>query len=316
MSKNLPAIPAPGSEIDKYEWFQGIVDSLDNAQLAEYAIKAKAWAEVARKARARREHVEYQRIYLRALVEVADTPPPGAGGDQSRPNGRGHSVLPATDLKRAREARWPDGEDQLDSCIEQIESMPEPRLRALVRNVRSQHTPVDLGTLKAFDLILADPPWTYTENVADPTRTLDQHYPTMTLEDIKRLQPPAADDAVLLLWATSPLLRQQLEVIAEWGFTYKTCAVWVKDRAGMGYWFRQQHEFLLLGTKGQPGTPEPAQRPSSVMEAPRGEHSSKPDDIYKTIESMFPHLTRRLEMFARRQREGWLVWGNDAEVQE
>jgi N6-adenosine-specific RNA methylase IME4 len=320
MPSNLPDLPQPGSEVEPYEHFKTFLEAMTTDQLAETAIKAKAYAEVARKARAKREHREYQRIYLRALVELADSPPPGqgvgGGGDHRKHYNRGYSALPPVDMQRAREARWPDGNDHLEDCVETIESMAEPRLRALVRNVRSQHTPVDLGTLKEFDLILADPPWTYTENVADPTRTLDQHYPTMSLEDIKKLHPPAADDAVLLLWATSPLIRQQIDVMAEWGFTYKTQAVWVKDQIGMGYWFRQQHELLLVGTKGSPGAPEPANRPSSIIQGARREHSAKPEHLHDLLNGMFPHLPRKLEMFAREQRPGWVTWGNDAEVQD
>ena len=79
------------------------------------------------------------------------------------------------------------------------------------------------------------------------------HYPTMSLEEIKALDVAAiaADDCVLFLWATAPMLPQALEVMAAWGFAYETQFVWVKDRVGTGYWFRNRHELLLVGVKGE-----------------------------------------------------------------
>jgi N6-adenosine-specific RNA methylase IME4 len=87
--------------------------------------------------------------------------------------------------------------------------------------------------------------------------------------------------------------------------------VWTKPQMGLGWWVRQQHEILLIGTKGTPATPLPADRPRSVLSAPRRRHSQKPDEMYHLIDRMFPHLTDRLEMFARNTRPGWTSWGNE-----
>jgi N6-adenosine-specific RNA methylase IME4 len=168
--------------------------------------------------------------------------------------------------------------------------------------------PAPLGTLGSFPVILADPPWRYTP--AEVTRRVENHYPTMSLDDIKALDVPAADDAVLFLWANSALLPEAIDVMGAWGFQYKTYAIWTKDKIGMGYYFRQQHELLLLGTRGQLPAPEPANRPSSLIAAPRLGHSAKPVEAYEAIEQMYPSH-RKVELFARQPRTGWVAWGNE-----
>jgi len=163
-----------------------------------------------------------------------------------------------------------------------------------------------------YRVIYADPPWQY-EHVATESRAIENQYPTMTLDKIRRL--PIADlaeaDAVLFLWATSPKVEEALLVMGSWGFTYRTCMVWVKDKIGMGYYARQRHELLLIGTRGKPPTPSDQARPDSVIEAPRGVHSVKPDVFADTIATMYPDWTR-VELFARKARDGWARWGNQA----
>lgn len=160
-----------------------------------------------------------------------------------------------------------------------------------------------------FSVILADPAWKYE---FDPpgNRDIDRHYPPSSLEDMKRLQVPAASDCVLFMWATSPKLEEAIELINAWGFTYRTCAVWVKDKIGMGYYFRQRHELLLLATRGNLQLPDEDKRTDSVINAPRTEHSTKPERVYELIESMYPEY-KKLELFARIEREGWKAWGDE-----
>jgi N6-adenosine-specific RNA methylase IME4 len=133
----------------------------------------------------------------------------------------------------------------------------------------------------------------------------------MTLDDICALGVGelAADDAVLFMWATSPKLAEAMRVIEAWGFTYRTCAVWVKDKIGMGYYVRQQHELLLIAARGELPVPQPADRVSSVIHADRTEHSAKPEEFYELIEGMYPEY-RRIELFSRAPRDGWEGWGN------
>lgn len=165
-----------------------------------------------------------------------------------------------------------------------------------------------------YGLIYADPPWrfeTYSENGMD--RSADNHYPTMSVIDIAALKVPAADDCVLYLWATVPMLPEALNVMEAWGFEYKSQIVWVKDRIGTGYWTRNQHEILLIGTRG--GIPAPAQgsQPSSVINAPLGRHSEKPAVFAEMIENLFP-ATPKIELFCRTPRAGWSVFGNESEA--
>jgi N6-adenosine-specific RNA methylase IME4 len=122
----------------------------------------------------------------------------------------------------------------------------------------------------------------------------------------------ADDNCVLFLWAPPSLVEHGLRVLQAWGFDYRTMIVWDKEKLGMGFWVRQQAELVLLGVKGNPPTPQVADRPSSVFRAPRGKHSSKPEEFYDVIERMYPGAAR-LEMFKRGvARKGWDAWGNEA----
>jgi N6-adenosine-specific RNA methylase IME4 len=187
----------------------------------------------------------------------------------------------------------------------------EGRIAKLVETSKNE-TPLT-GELGRFPILYVDPPWRY-EHIETESRAIENQYPTMALEEIcalsvgKRL---ATDDAVLFLWATSPKLAEAMHVLDAWAFTYRTCMVWVKDKIGMGYYARQKHELLLIATRGEPPTPMPSDRPSSVVESPRGKHSEKPAIFYELIERMYPELAR-VELFARRARDGWARWGNEA----
>ena len=105
-----------------------------------------------------------------------------------------------------------------------------------------------------------------------------------------------------------------MKVIEAWGFTYRTNMVWVKDKIGMGYHVRNKHELLLIAKRGELAVPNVADRPDSVVEAPRGKHSEKPEVFYEIIERMYPDYPR-LELFLRGEaREGWHGWGNEADA--
>lgn len=166
-----------------------------------------------------------------------------------------------------------------------------------------------------FGVILADPEWRFEfySELGKTNSSADNHYPTSALEAIKARDVPSisADDCVLFLWATVPMTPHALEVMAAWGFTYKSQFVWVKDRAGTGYWNRNKHELLLLGTRGKPPAPAPGMQDESVFIAPVGKHSAKPERAYEIIEKMFPTVTK-IELNARAARAGWVAWGLEA----
>jgi N6-adenosine-specific RNA methylase IME4 len=170
-----------------------------------------------------------------------------------------------------------------------------------------------LPSERRYPIIYADPPWDYSlyNETTGSARAAAEHYPTMKLSEICAL--PVADlatqHAVLFLWTTAPLLPEALEVLKAWGFTYKTNAVWVKHAQGLGFFVRGQHELLLIATCGDMPCPLPANRPPSVIQAPRREHSQKPDEAYELIEAMYPELPK-IELFARNVRPWWSAWGN------
>jgi N6-adenosine-specific RNA methylase IME4 len=173
---------------------------------------------------------------------------------------------------------------------------------------------LELKTDKKYPIIYADPPWRY-ENapMGGANRSIENQYPTMSLEEICAL--PVADlateDAILYLWATSPKLAECMKVIESWGFKYRTNFVWVKNKIGMGYHARSQHELLLVCKRGNLPPPAIADRVSSVVEGERTEHSSKPLVFYELIESFYPTLPK-IELFCRSPRENWAVWGNQS----
>jgi len=159
-------------------------------------------------------------------------------------------------------------------------------------------------------VILADPPWPYDFPLRGAP---DAHYPRMTREEILEMKFPSAEDAVLFLWATNPQLEFAIEVMNSKGFSYRTNMVWAKDIFGTGYYFRGQHELLLLGIKG--GMPPPIEevRFPSVLMSPRRKHSEKPEEVYEIIETMYPNQ-KYIELFARptSRRKDWSYWGLEA----
>jgi N6-adenosine-specific RNA methylase IME4 len=171
---------------------------------------------------------------------------------------------------------------------------------------------VDIFTTdKKYRVIYADPPWSYgdKQNIEGLGGAV-KHYPTMPLQDICTLPVPAADNAVLFLWVTSPLLEDSFKVISAWGFKYKSSFVWDKVAHNMGHYNSVRHEFLLIATRGS-CTPDVPKLFDSVVSIERTEHSRKPQEFREMIDTLYP-VGERLEMFAREASEGWDVWGNMA----
>jgi N6-adenosine-specific RNA methylase IME4 len=169
-----------------------------------------------------------------------------------------------------------------------------------------------------YTAILADPPWTFvTRSGKGKGRSAEQHYPCMTIEDIKRLPVAhaAGRHAALFLWITDPHLKLGLKVMEAWGFEYKTVAfTWGKLNkkspgffTGMGYWTRANPEMCLFGTRGAPKRLHKDVR--QLIIAKRREHSRKPDEQYSRIERLVPGPY--LELFGRTAAPGWDVWTNE-----
>lgn len=198
-------------------------------------------------------------------------------------------------------------DNYFERCNEQEREITSSHVIAWGRSIKSIiNPPLPKGS---YDVIYADPPWKY-DFAPTYSRKVEKQYPTMELEDIKNLLIKTGKNAVLYLWATAPKLIEALEVIKAWGFTYKTNMIWDKEIIGMGYWFRGQHELLLVATKGKVPPPITSKRTSSVYTERRTQHSKKPDGIRKLIEKWHPNQ-KRIELFSRKKYKGWTVWGSE-----
>jgi N6-adenosine-specific RNA methylase IME4 len=164
--------------------------------------------------------------------------------------------------------------------------------------------------------ILMDPPWP-EHGGGKVKRGADRHYPLVSCHNmfptirLAEVWTPA-DDAHLYMWVTNNYLPQGLQLMASLDFRYVTNLVWVKDRSGLGQYFRGQHELCLFGVRGQGYSVRTLVRDmSTVIGAPRKSHSAKPPEFHDLVEerSEGPYL----EMFARAPRVGWTTWGNELE---
>ena len=172
---------------------------------------------------------------------------------------------------------------------------------------RANNKPLD-ASMGTFSVVYADPPWNYMGEMA-------VGYPCMSVQEIcdMPISEICADDAVVIMWCSSSLLPDALQVMNAWGFTFKTSAVWDKNVTGQGAYFRQAHEVLMIGIKGNvPEVPYSA-RPSSVLKYPRLEHSRKPLELYQLIDDMYPELSK-IELFCRGEPQG-KGWGNECTQQ-
>jgi N6-adenosine-specific RNA methylase IME4 len=173
----------------------------------------------------------------------------------------------------------------------------------------------------SFSTLLADPPWRFanrTGKVAPEHGRLGR-YDTLSVEQIARIPVDTcvAPSAHCYLWVPNALLREGLEVLERWGFTYKTNVVWHKvrqdggsDGRGVGFYFRNVTELVLFGVRGSLRTLDPGRRQTNLLATRKREHSRKPDELYEIVEACSPGPY--LELFARYPRAGWAVWGDEA----
>lgn len=186
-----------------------------------------------------------------------------------------------------------------------------------------EHELISFCNGEKYKTILADPPWQFqnrTGKVAPEHKRLNR-YPTMSLEEIKALpvSDVADENSHLYLWVPNALLIEGLEVMKAWGFQYKTNIIWEKirndgapDGRGVGFYFRNVTEILLFGVRGSNvRTLSPGRSQVNLIRTKKREHSRKPDEMIELIErcSAGPYL----ELFARGQRDGWTMWGNQAD---
>ena len=161
-------------------------------------------------------------------------------------------------------------------------------------------------TQKKYRTILADPPWDVDQR---GNYGAVNHYDLMTVERVKAMpiRDLAAEQAHCYLWVTNRTMKEGHEVLEAWGFDVKGICTWVKPRIGLGNYFRNTTEHLLLGVRGK--LPVQFNRQPTWFYAPLQEHSHKPEEQFAIIERMSPGPY--LELFARRRQPGWDAWGNE-----
>ncbi len=171
-----------------------------------------------------------------------------------------------------------------------------------------------------FITAVIDPPWPYTRVSANNklsgyvSRDGATQYTTLSIEDMAALPISKLVEKYVFVWTVGPFIRESLSLLDAWGFEYKSQLCWIKDdkQLGVGYWFRGNHEFVLVGKK--PGAASVRTGESSVLWHPRMGHSRKPDFLHELLERHFPGPF--VEIFGRRTRNGWTVFGDQQQEQQ
>lgn len=173
-------------------------------------------------------------------------------------------------------------------------------------------------THTGYQLIYADPPWTYNDKAAAGQRGAGFKYDLMTIEQLKQLNVGeiAAKDCLLAMWWVGPMPQEALDLVRAWGFTLKTMKGFTwhkltkhgKDHFGMGNWTRANTEDCLFAVRGKPKRVNAGVR--QIITSPIREHSRKPDEVRDALVQLMGDVPR-IELFARQQHPGWAAWGNE-----
>lgn len=177
---------------------------------------------------------------------------------------------------------------------------------------------------RKFNIIIADPAWEYKDEANAGERGAKHKYPVMRIQDIYELpvEDIAADNAVLLLWGTWPLMPEALACMRAWGFKFKTCGfVWVKknkkaesDFMGGGHYTRSNSEYVIIGVRGK-RIPRKSNAVMQVLHEALREHSRKPESFYDSVKELYDlRKYKCVELFGRTQRPNITVLGNDTKA--
>jgi len=215
-----------------------------------------------------------------------------------------------------------DSEDQAQLLAEaEREHWTWRQLRLKVAERRRQRELTESAPISGrYRVILADPPWAYSNVMPDYFIEQADHYEGLTPEEVAEVlidglpvAKLADENAVLFLWVTSPILEQAFAVVDAWGFEYKASFVWDKIKHNMGHYNSVRHEFLLVCVRGS-CQPDVQKLFDSVVTEERTEHSRKPETFRHIIETLYPN-GNRIELFARGERhDGWEAWGNEVGI--
>lgn len=163
-----------------------------------------------------------------------------------------------------------------------------------------------------YNIIYADPPWKYSDELIRGYGAAEHHYPQMSIKELCDLPiiELSGDNSVLFIWATSPMLEDVFRVIKAWGYKYKASFIWDKVSHNYGHYNSVRHELLLICTRGS-YTPEVNKLFDSVQSIKRSDnHSEKPEEFRTIIDTLYPS-GKRIELFGRKLVPGWEVWGNE-----
>src|SRR5579872_1142924 len=237
MSENaLSVINQAGSLLSRAKTLEETLDVMD---------KATAIAAYSRAKGANGVHQQALELKLRAERKAGqflkDTPKQRPGEYKRLHHATVQPSLREIGIDRTESSRWQKlagiPEKKFESYLEESTKKTQNALLHLAKEVTASETPVpsQIELPKGeYSIILADPPWPYEQTSV--RGAAKKHYRIMTLEDIKQIKIPASSDSILFLWATNPLLREALEVMASWGFEYKTNIAWIKDKIGNGFY--------------------------------------------------------------------------------
>ena len=168
-----------------------------------------------------------------------------------------------------------------------------------------------------YAILYADPPWDYKGQLQHTgaggrdSGGAARHYPTVPMREMALwpVHELAEDDALLFLWSSSPHLDQAIDLGKAWGFSWATIAfVWNKVRTNPGFYTMSQCELCLAFKRGRIPHPRGSRNIRQYVEAPRGAHSAKPEEVRRRIDEMFPEQSK-IELFARVRAPGWFPWG-------
>ncbi len=211
-------------------------------------------------------------------------------------------------------AKLATGEVSINAAYKEIKKEEKKEERdKKIEEVKQKIENENLASIdKKYHVIAIDPPWAYNEKGGFSSDDYDAQnnrgavdYPTMTVEQIKNINIPSADDCVMFLWTTHAFLKDSFDILKHWGFDYKATIVWDKVKMGMGRNIRMQVEFCLLGVKGKPIIQGSSER--DIITEPRREHSRKPEAFYEMVDRMC--IGNKLDYFSRQNRENWEHYG-------
>lgn len=306
-----------------------IKDIMDKAEaLRLYAKKAKKGLEAQNQCADIKIQAEMKAGALLKEMELNN------GGRPQNPShaARGLDVPTIADLglSYSQSSRWqlaaelPEEayEQYKAECAETEQELTSAGVRRKAQALRRPEPPETPPMDGKYRVLYADPPWAYNDSGvitdSDNYGRAKRHYTTMSIDELcqlgEQVKGITEENAVLFLWATSPLLEDAFKVINAWGFKYKTSFVWDKIRHNFGHYNSVRHEFLLVCTRGS-CTPDNLKLFDSVQSIERSNtHSEKPAEFRTIIGTLYPH-GNRIELFARKPAEGWAVWGNEVNEQ-